>query len=998
MDTGALFEKYTIDEIRDIEKRTRQEIERKKEELRQMVGERYRDLIEAADTITEMKNSAENVVKSVSRMQHECQKKRDLARVKGTTDRNIHRKKEASFYAIAAQMKLLMDIPEQLFLLARHVHTGLQLDTQQSARILTSFPVLTRQWAAIGHFRSTILQVTAECLCSLLLLEGSTPRQVFNEYLLARTHAIQQLCQQDQAAVSIKTQVCDLGQMIVTTVHQIYTIFYSGHPDHSDTGQQAGDSQGQGTKAQVPCNLLMTTLAKVTDTGDEGAIITEAQMTVAMRHLPSNVTEFRPSLRHHATPVSTDNINKNCQQWINTTKGGEEREERRGEERRGEERRGEGRGGEETEKECISDVNAGLTKLLTFISTVRGLALIRDQVWVTLKQDDRLQTWDLVCEQVLNRKVALWQEFFLQLFTDRTKTLLQEQFVTALENSKQHVAKVLSDLTESTDSSTLAERNLAAYIWTESAHDIPANRAWVVAGSNKNISQGGSLMMKAYAYTPAAQRLCQSLDNKLHVLLEDASHYIVASDTPEEGSTAGGRTMSEGADIPVFAVDPFDKFMDRDTVVSFIQSASNDCIHRLLDHLSEQLDRSKEQLDTSSDPHSCVTIVHRVLLLARLTAALCELSPELQCCVGGSVLDNLDNSRSARRSVQGFTRGLSKTQENPQWVQLKTDLQQFTQQVFSVIHRSVVSCSRSLWTTHICRRLVSQFASSLLDRSPKAILQGSMRWDDIEIEEETEEGTAMKSTIHVPMHASCHLHSLLYELCENINRVGAHATDRVTLGAMVTEISDGIVTAYETFLDDNQKASVTSGDTGYDQLTLTQNRALQMLFDLKFVMKIFPRKVDGQLGSKYQQRMERLEERLEKHIDPFDLDVFMPYMQQHVVSQTQRCSVMYGALTSLNKHLTLTRNTRPPAGRQEQHNVLPLSNGKTRFQLLPLSVQSRSSDLPPIVQPPQMKLGPKSGMLSPPLSSPTVSPPEESTSFLGQMSTIWFSNVGGKAK
>jgi len=43
---------------------------------------------------------------------------------------------------------------------------------------------------------------------------------------------------------------------------------------------------------------------------------------------------------------------------------------------------------------------------------------------------------------------------------------------------------------------------------------------------------------------------------------------------------------------------------------------------------------------------------------------------------------NVVGLRSARRSVQGFTRGLSKTQENPQWVQLKTDLQQFTQQVF----------------------------------------------------------------------------------------------------------------------------------------------------------------------------------------------------------------------------------------------------------------------------------------------------------------------------
>ncbi len=47
----------------------------------------------------------------------------------------------------------------QLFLLARHINTSLQLDSQQSARILRHFPVLSTQWAAIGHFRATILQV-----------------------------------------------------------------------------------------------------------------------------------------------------------------------------------------------------------------------------------------------------------------------------------------------------------------------------------------------------------------------------------------------------------------------------------------------------------------------------------------------------------------------------------------------------------------------------------------------------------------------------------------------------------------------------------------------------------------------------------------------------------------------------------------------------------------------------------------------------------------------
>ena len=64
---------------------------------------------------------------------------------------------------------------------------------------------------------------------------------------------------------------------------------------------------------------------------------------------------------------------------------------------------------------------------------------------------------------------------------------------------------------------------------------------------------------------------------------------------------------------------------------------------------------------------------------------------------------------------------------------------------------------------------------------------------------------------------------------------------------MVTAVSDGIVTTYETFLDDSQKASVNSDDSRHKQLTLTQNRALQMLFDLKFVMKIFPRKEEGQV-------------------------------------------------------------------------------------------------------------------------------------------------------
>ena len=38
---------------------------------------------------------------------------------------------------------------------------------------------------------------------------------------------MQQLFVADQSARSIKSQVCDVVQTIVTTVHQIYSVFYS---------------------------------------------------------------------------------------------------------------------------------------------------------------------------------------------------------------------------------------------------------------------------------------------------------------------------------------------------------------------------------------------------------------------------------------------------------------------------------------------------------------------------------------------------------------------------------------------------------------------------------------------------------------------------------------------------------------------------------------------------------------------------------------------------
>ena len=84
-DPAVLFERYNTEEIRVIERKVRGEIEQKKEELRQMVGERYRDLIDAADTIGEMRQCSESVVQSIQDMHRYCQK---LKQVKSNVQSN----------------------------------------------------------------------------------------------------------------------------------------------------------------------------------------------------------------------------------------------------------------------------------------------------------------------------------------------------------------------------------------------------------------------------------------------------------------------------------------------------------------------------------------------------------------------------------------------------------------------------------------------------------------------------------------------------------------------------------------------------------------------------------------------------------------------------------------------------------------------------------------------------------------------------------------------
>ncbi|XP_033096428.1 conserved oligomeric Golgi complex subunit 1-like [Anneissia japonica] len=961
MDTNTLFEQFTVDEIRQVERNTRADIEKKKEDLRLMVGERYRELIEAADTITDMKICSDRIVKSVKEMQNYCTTLRTTHLTKGigTAIRTQAKDKtcKSTFYSIASQIKLLLDMPEkiwgaienrqhlrgtQLYLLACHIMSSLQLDgvNQQSTQLLTWFPILSRQWAAVSHFKASILQScrsmlkdsvmsdedTSEALCSIILLEDSSPRQVFTEFLLARKTAVQHCFQSAHHGASIKQQVCNVIQLISTTIRQIYTIFYC---DENKSGTSPIEKkQGDSPKS----DLLLHTLTAVTSlpkNDSEDLLAKEVMGGSYTKHLPASITGFRPSLRTPGVAISAQYLHQSVEEWVDT---------------------------------CVQDVHTGVGRLFNYINTIKGLTSIRDALWELLKQDEDVVDWKVACKSIMNQPLSLWGEFVRPLFLNRAQAIIQDDLDKTTTTIQNTTNQVIQEINSNPD-----ERDIAGFVWTESASDMPNAAAWS-GGSSKLPSDAGGLYMKTRAYTNQVQSLCSAFNTKLQKLLEDLSIYTQQADKKENKYQLAGKSG-------LSMCGPFDRYSDTETLHSFLQLACTKCVHRIIDHVSSHLDTCQKHLaEKKQQPEECTIVVDRSVALGRICLALTELAPNLQICV--TIADQKDTKQRQTRAPtksSWFTRSKpTQAVEITEWDQVKKLLQGKSQEAFSI------------WGCYTAEAFLDDYNTAMLKCTPATLLASCTQWAEVEIQEETEDGKKISSKIRLPVQCSWYVQSLLFELCAEINRVGGHALSRETICNLVKKVTDSIVDIYQQLLDSKEVV-----------IKLSQPRVLQMLFDLRFVSTIMTgRGDDKKANTAYTAKVEKLIDRFESKIDPFDLDVFTSHFNANLSRHIHRSSILLGALTSLDKHV-YSGHKAVQAGRQEHHNILPLSTSQARFNLLPLSSQSTFTLPTNMPRVPQTPLSP-SAFKSPPVKE-TEKFATKSGAFysrLGSLKTSWLANIG----
>ena len=183
------------------------------------------------------------------------------------------------------------------------------------------------------------------------------------------------------------------------------------------------------------------------------------------------------------------------------------------------------------------------------------------------------------------------------------------------------------------------------------------------------------------------------------------------------------------------------------------------------------------------------------------------------------------------------------------------------------------------------------------------------------------------------------MQSLLYQTCTELNRIGGHALQRykkiichpcltcsplvktfiqvefvcrTILSSLTTDLYSQLLLIYNNYLSTINCAE-SSGSFPF-----CQTRALQLLFDVKFINLILSigEKVVSTIHSlmnlhwwmffhvyeiflcffkdkKSQTHYNACIELLESKIDPFDLDVFSPYIQANLNKHVQRCQVFH---------------------------------------------------------------------------------------------------------
>lgn len=579
LDVHKLFEQYTIREIEEIQKKIQVECDRKKIELRTLVGERYRDLILAADTIEQMKITAERITLRIAHIEDKFRELQEkyLIGFKTENRENESERKPDDTSSVIIQIKILMDIPEfiwsyienqnllcatQLFIFAQHVKYGLKFEIGNK-ELSVKYPIVFKQWEIIGQFKNIILRecdrilqlwnVSAEsaanCLASLILLNKTSYKILLEKLISTRCCAIESLIK-DENDYNVKTKIKLCIEMLIHTITLIYACFITA----------GGKEEG----------LILQYITEMKNE-DVHSILSKISVDKNLIHkfLSFIIMNDKP-FSYEDDKFSISDLQESVKAWL---------------------------------KWLQEFCNTEVAKLLQLIVSVKGLYSVREEVvGIHLPEN-----WNIIWEDFGLPNTSYWLEFFQPLLSKQTKSIIHDKWMEAIENLKSNISEMLNKVTR--ERCEFPEHDLRWFVWKDSPSDIPQKLTHSAGLDSKK-----SLLMKTKGYSPNVVQLCEDFDNNLCELLSDLEQYLY--DTVCDINIKDKLLCKNISVIP-------NTFSDRTEIQDHLQHVSTNMIEDLIKYI-------KDTYITSNSSHSHQEI--NTIVLARLLMALTSLCPNLNKC------------------------------------------------------------------------------------------------------------------------------------------------------------------------------------------------------------------------------------------------------------------------------------------------------------------------------------------------------------------------------
>ncbi|KAL2553008.1 Vps51/Vps67 family (components of vesicular transport) protein [Forsythia ovata] len=935
-DAESLFRTKSISEIRNVESITRKQISDKSEELRQLVGNRYRDLIDSADSIVLMKSTCESISANIDTIRdailHSLFSPADSPRSPNVAFNPAR----ARIYGIACRVKYLVDTPENIwgcldesmfleasarYVRAKHVHFNL-VNNKDSKNVLSNFPLLQHQWQIVESFKAQISQRSreilldqtlnlginayADALAAVSIIDELDPKQVLTLFLDSRKSCMSQkliaCCNNDNAdssdVISVFCEVLKIIQVSIGQVGELFLQVLNDMPLFYKT-----------ILGSPPASQLFG-----------GIPVPDEEVRLW--------NSFKEKLESVMVILQRDSIAKTCSDWLRNCG-----------------------------KEIMSKISGRY--LIDVIVSGRDLSsaekLIRETMdskqvlegsleWLKSVFGSEIELpWKRTRELVLGDDSDLWDDIFEDAFVRRMKTIIDLGF--------DEMSRVV-DVVESVHSITQAPGDQIRFQAYLSRSPIGGG-VWFMEPNGKRPASKSQLpqendfrgCLNAY-FGPEVSRIRDTVDSCCESVLEDLLSFLESPKAP----------------VRMKDLAPYLQNKCYGSMSTILMQLKNE-----LDHLHTDLENRKKNNESAQPP---TILVERSLFIGRLLFAFQKHSRHIPVILGSPrswVNETVSAVSLQPPSILRFTSTDSPVSDSPgkkMHDSTKRQTSLVTAALFGVDESSSPQLeelrkatldlcikAHNLWISWVSDELSVTLSGNLRQDNALSATAPLRGWEETVVKQEQSGEGQPEMKISLPSMPSLYMTSFLFQACEEIHRTGGHVLDKPILQNFASRLLDKLIGIYEEFLSIEEVHGPQVSEKGVMQVLLDLRFAADILCGGDFsaneesakILKAnipFRRKQDvRQTKSVIRERIDGLVNCLSQRLDPIDWLTYEPYLWENERQSYLRHAVVFGFFVQLNRMYMDTVQKLPS---NSESNIMQCSR-VPRFKYLPISAPALSS-------------------------------------------------------